>query len=190
MLGPGRGKPVRAIGAGGRQRLAHPFDQYSGHRRHGDSQPYCLPATGDNVRNEVGTIEHQGHRARPERSSEAVRCLRPSGGTFFRLGGSCHVNNKWIDARPSLGVVDSFHGGGVGGDRAQAVDCFGRERNQSSARQHSGCVRHVACGGVSGINLKHSGFHQKLVISQSIFFRAVGSGGFSPRAWKSVFRPS
>ena len=190
VLGPGRGKPVRAIGAGGRERLAHPFDQAPRHRRQRHSQRHRLPAAGDNVRNQARPVEHQRQRTRPERAGEAIRGFWPSGSALPRLADSFHVNDERIEGRPSFGVVNPVNGGGIGRQRAQAVDGFGRERDQTPSGQHVGCVRQGTCGGLLGINLDHSGLHQAVVTSQSSFFRAEGSGGFSPRAWKSVLSPS
>ena len=86
--------------------------------------------------------------------------------------------------RPLAWKIRSTAAGSVAS--AQAVNGFGRERDQASARQHTGRVRQGTRGRLLGINLEHSRFHQAAVTSQSTFFRAEGSGGFSPRAWKSA----
>ena len=48
------------------------------------------------------------------------------------------VANQRIGARPALGYEDFRNGGGVGGISAEAIDGFGRKRDQTAGAQNAG----------------------------------------------------
>ena len=113
-------------------------------------------------------------------AGEAIRGSWPSGSALPRPDDSFHVNDERIEGRPSFGAVNPINGGGIGRQRAEAVDGFGRERDQTSSGQHVGRVRQGTCGGLLGINLDHSGLHRAVATSQSSFFAPRGRAVFHP----------
>ena len=136
VLGPGRRDPVRAIRAGGGERLARRVRSGRGPPPGpGLAAPTVSrpPVTRSGIRLERGRTSVSGPgQNRPARRSGA---LGPVGDALPSPGRSRHVDDQGIEGGPALGLEDPGDGGGVGRDRAQAVDGLGGERDQPAASQ-------------------------------------------------------
>ena len=91
-----------------------------------------------------------------------------------------HVNDEGIESRPSLGVVNSLNGGGIGRDTTEAVDGFGRESDQPSAGQHVGGVRQVLAEGCWGSTWSTRVFTRRSDLSIDLFSRRGVGRFFTP----------
>ena len=80
VLGPGRRKPVRAIGTRRRERLAHPFDQASCDRWQGDSQATVSrpPVTTSGIRPDRVSTRVNGPGQNVRRDDRQLLARRPS----------------------------------------------------------------------------------------------------------------
>ena len=102
--------------------------------------------------------QHEGERAGPERRGQKLCGLRQAG-ERLRPGEVGHVDDQWIESRPSLG--DEYLGGGarIAGIGAEAVDRLGREGDQFARMQEMGggaqAARAVREG--DGVVLGHGG---------------------------------
>ena len=83
-------------------------------------------------------VEDERQRAGPEPRGQRLgrrRAIRATHVAGLRDTG--HVDDQRVDRGPSLGREDPRDGRGVGGDRPQAVDRLGRERDQPAAASRS-----------------------------------------------------
>ena len=149
------GRADSSAGVGGRrgQGPSSPRQQVA-HRRVGRrTQSDRRQAGGDEGGDAriLAERNHQGQRAWPVAFGERLG-LRVEAADLPRLVQAGDVNDERVEARPSLGLVDSRHGFAMGRVGGEAVDRLGRHRHDLAGGDQGrglgdclGSVRQDAC---------------------------------------------
>ena len=133
VLRGGRRNVPGAVGGGRNDRPAEPVQEAERDRMlrhpHGDAVEARRRKLGHRAAGAL--LQHQGQRPRPECRGELL-----GRGVEHReaLGGGEieHMRDQRIERRPALGGIKPRDGGAVGGVGAEAVDGFGRKRDQAA----------------------------------------------------------
>ena len=140
--------PARGVGRRRRDRPADLLQQapcgfMSGHphgqrRQSGSDQPGHAVA--------IPQRQNQGQRSGPEGAGEHFGPIIPFHQLLRCLYGR-NMCDQWVETRPPLGRIDPGDGLAIAGITAQAIDGFGRKRDQpTGAQKRGGALQIGLCG--------------------------------------------
>ena len=156
MVGAGRAHPARAIGGGGRHRLAEGFQkgQRNGVGRNAQADA-VQPRAGQRAHRTGGSDgRDQRQRPRPEGQRQCAR-LRVENPLALRRRKVSHMGDQRVEGGATLGRIDARHRLAAGGVRPQPIDGLGGEGDETASGERARGLAQASGGAqMAGVDVR------------------------------------